>query len=75
VADFGITVNAVGPTASKTPGGLAAIPNIDAIAAQQAIKRPGTAKDVVGTVHFLAGDSSDFVTGQTIMDDGGLYRL
>jgi NAD(P)-dependent dehydrogenase (short-subunit alcohol dehydrogenase family) len=38
VAQFGITVNAVGPTASKTPGGLAAIPHIDDIAQLQAIR-------------------------------------
>ncbi|WP_193045505.1 SDR family oxidoreductase [Mycolicibacterium baixiangningiae] len=75
VAEFGITVNAVGPTASKTPGGLAGIPHIDEIAQLQAIKRPGTAKDIVGTVLFLASDSSEFVTGQAIMADSGLHRL
>ncbi|NEA31320.1 SDR family oxidoreductase [Streptomyces sp. SID13031] len=77
VAEHGITVNAVGPTASKTPGGLAIIDeeHIDALAQAQAIKRPGTAEDVVGTVLFLAGDSSGWVTGQTIMADGGLVRL
>lgn len=77
VAEFGITVNAVGPTASKTPGGLAGIElaHIEELAQQQAIKRPGTAKDIVGTVLFLAGDSSEWVTGQTIMADGGLCRL
>ncbi|MCU1477560.1 MAG: Short-chain dehydrogenase/reductase [Subtercola sp.] len=76
VAEFGITVNAVGPTASKTPGGLANIDaeHIDALAQSQAIKRAGTAEDVVGTVLFLAGESSGWVTGQTIMADGGLYR-
>jgi NAD(P)-dependent dehydrogenase (short-subunit alcohol dehydrogenase family) len=70
-------VNAVGPTASTTPGGLAGIElaHIEELAQQQAIKRPGTAKDIVGTVLFLAGDSSEWVTGQTIMADGGLYRL
>ncbi|MDT5198711.1 MAG: hypothetical protein QOH34_233 [Mycobacterium sp.] len=77
VAEYGITVNAVGPTASKTPGGLANIDehHIDQLAQSQAIKRPGTAKDIVGTVLFLSGDSSAWVTGQTIMADGGLYRL
>jgi 3-oxoacyl-[acyl-carrier protein] reductase len=77
LAEFGITVNAVGPTASTTPGGLAGIDlaHIQELAQQQAIKRPGTAKDIVGTVLFLSGDSSEWVTGQTIMADGGLYRL
>ncbi|WP_248489804.1 SDR family NAD(P)-dependent oxidoreductase [Tsukamurella sp. PLM1] len=77
LAPYGITVNAVAPTASRTPGGEANIAAevLDGVAAMQAIKRSGTAADVVGTVCFLAGDDSAFVTGQTIMADGGLVRL
>jgi NAD(P)-dependent dehydrogenase (short-subunit alcohol dehydrogenase family) len=77
VAEHGITVNAVGPTASVTPGGLRNIDlhHIEALAQSQAIKRAGTADDIVGTVLFLAGESSGWVTGQTIMADGGLVRL
>ena len=77
VAEYGITVNAVGPTASKTPGGLEQIDekHIDQLAQSQAIKRAGMAEDIVGTVLFLAGESSGWVTGQTIMADGGLVRL
>lgn len=77
VADYGITVNAVGPTASLTPGGHANIdPEVIAtLAGSQAIKRPGGPEDIVGTVLFLAGDDSAWVTGQTIMADGGLVRL
>lgn len=77
VAEYGITVNAVGPTASLTPGGIAQIERarIEQLAGSQAIKRPGTAEDVVGTVLFLAGPDSHWVTGQTIMADGGLVRL
>ncbi len=33
--------------------------------------RLGTPEDVVGAVHFLASPSSDFVTGQVIVVDGG----
>lgn len=40
----------------------------------QAIKRVGTAADIVGTVAFLTSDDSSFVTGQTIVADGGLMR-
>jgi NAD(P)-dependent dehydrogenase (short-subunit alcohol dehydrogenase family) len=77
VAEHGITVNAVGPTASLTPGGVSNIEraHIEELAQTQAIKRPGTAEDIVGTVLFLSGDDSAFVTGQTIMADGGLVRL
>jgi NAD(P)-dependent dehydrogenase (short-subunit alcohol dehydrogenase family) len=77
VAAHGITVNAVGPTASLTTGGKAHIKpgHIEELAKTQAIKRPGTVDDIVGTVLFLASDDSAFVTGQTIMVDGGLVRL
>lgn len=77
VAEHGITVNAVGPTASLTPGGMSQIEqaHIEQLAAGQAIKRPGVAEDIVGTVLFLAGSDSYWVTGQTIMADGGLVRL
>jgi 3-oxoacyl-[acyl-carrier protein] reductase len=77
VADDGITVNAVGPTLSLTPGVLAAVPEelVNNLSNSQAIKKPGEATDVVGTVLFLTGADSYFVTGQTIMSDGGLVRL
>jgi len=77
VAQHGITVNAVGPTASLTPGGRAHIdPAVIAeLSGAQAIKRPGSSQDIVGTVLFLAGDDSGWVTGQTVMADGGLVRL
>lgn len=77
VAMHGITVNAVGPTASLTTGGKAHIKpeHIEELAKTQAIKRAGRAEDIVGTVMFLSSDDSAFVTGQTIMADGGLVRL
>ncbi|MCU1646108.1 MAG: Short-chain dehydrogenase [Nocardia sp.] len=77
VGKQGITVNAVGPTASLTPGGHTHIdPAVIAeLSNSQSIKRPGTAQDIVGTVLFLAGEDSGWVTGQTIMADGGLVRL
>ncbi|WP_040766139.1 SDR family NAD(P)-dependent oxidoreductase [Tsukamurella sp. 1534] len=77
LAPYGITVNAVAPTASRTPGGEANIAGdvLDGVASMQAIKRGGVAADIVGTVCFLSSDDSAFVTGQTIMADGGLVRL
>lgn len=36
-----------------------------------AMKRPGTPEEVAGLVSFLAGQDSNFVTGQAILVDGG----
>ncbi|OXR43658.1 (S)-1-Phenylethanol dehydrogenase [Nocardia cerradoensis] len=77
VAAQGITVNAVGPTLSRTPGVTSAVDSAlqEQVAQSQAIKKVGEADDVVGTVMFLTSEDSYFVTGQTIMADGGLVRL
>ncbi|GIF73374.1 SDR family NAD(P)-dependent oxidoreductase [Asanoa siamensis] len=77
LAADGITVNAVGPTLSRTPGVLAerSADAVSQVAQAQAIKRPGEAGDVAGTVAFLTSDDAAFVTGQTVMADGGLARL
>ena len=34
-------------------------------------KRPGTPTDLVGLALMLASHASDYITGQTIMIDGG----
>jgi 3-oxoacyl-[acyl-carrier protein] reductase len=39
----------------------------------RAIKRIETPKDLSGTVVFLCSSESDFITGQTIVVDGGMY--
>jgi NAD(P)-dependent dehydrogenase (short-subunit alcohol dehydrogenase family) len=77
LAPFGITVNAVCPTASRTPGmqKVAGDERLQMIANMQAIKRVGAATDIVGTVCFLSSDDSAFLTGQTIVADGGLMRV
>ena len=36
------------------------------------LARLGTAQDVARLVSFLASDTSDFITGQSIHVDGGL---
>jgi NAD(P)-dependent dehydrogenase (short-subunit alcohol dehydrogenase family) len=45
----------------------------DVSIAARTIQRDQTPDDVVGAVVYLAGPSSDFVTGQTIVIDGGQY--
>lgn len=76
LAPYGITVNAVCPTASRTPGmSHVGEERLQMIANTQAIKRIGTAQDVVGTVCFLSSEDSAFMTGQTLVPDGGLMRV
>ncbi|WP_327365841.1 SDR family NAD(P)-dependent oxidoreductase [Streptomyces sp. NBC_01217] len=76
LAPFGITVNAVGPTLTITPGSREVHPQEarDAAAQAQAIKRNGLPEDLTGTIAFLTSDDAAFVTGQTIMADGGYAR-
>jgi len=38
---------------------------------QQCIKRRGTPQDIGNLVVFLASDASSFITGQTVVVDGG----
>lgn len=42
-----------------------------AVIATRCIKRPERPEDLTGTIVFLSSDDSDFVTGQTIIVDGG----
>jgi NAD(P)-dependent dehydrogenase (short-subunit alcohol dehydrogenase family) len=78
LAGFGITVNAVGPTLTPSQAwdarGLPAVV-VEATIQKQAIKRAGTTADVVGIVAFLSSDDAAFITGQTMMADGGLARM
>ena len=75
-----IRVNAIAPTAVLTEGtkeffGAKFEKGMDAIRDNQALKRNLQSEDLVGTVLYLAGDASKFVTGQTIMVDGGTHFL
>ena len=70
----GITVNAIAPGAFPTDAEKIH-PNPEEynawILEQQSLKRRGTPDDIGNLVVFLASDASSFITGQTIMIDGG----
>ena len=72
VAPFGITVNAVAPGSIRTEG-LADL-GAQAIAAMEALiplKRLGHTHDVANAVLYLASGLASFVTGQSVVVDGG----
>jgi len=70
----GITVNAIAPGAFPTDAEKIH-PNPEEynawILEQQSLKRRGTPADIGNLAVFLASDASSFVTGQTILIDGG----
>ena len=70
----GITCNAIGPgffpTALTAP--VFADPELAARnAAQTCVGRNGALDDLAGATVFLCSDASAYVTGQTLMVDGG----
>jgi NAD(P)-dependent dehydrogenase (short-subunit alcohol dehydrogenase family) len=71
----GIHVNCVAPGFTMSAGVQAHPEVIDALRdvsiAARTIQRDQVPEDVVGAVVFLCGSGSDFVTGQTIVIDGG----
>ena len=73
VGAHGITVNAVGPALTRTPGVIEAGNEamLQGSLQRLIVKRIPEPDDVVGTVLFLTGEDSSFVTGQTIMANGG----
>ena len=75
-----IRVNAIGPSAVMTEGTAEFLGDrlekvAELIANDQSLKRNLMPEAVSGTVLYLASDASKFVTGQTIMVDGGTVFL
>jgi len=76
VGDAGVTVNCIAPGLTETE---AIIGNpmyteeyLRLAASGRCIKRNGAPEDLTGIAVFLASNESDFVTGQTLVVDGGL---
>jgi NAD(P)-dependent dehydrogenase (short-subunit alcohol dehydrogenase family) len=72
-----VLVNCVAPGFTMSEG-VQAHPEVveklrDVSIAARTIQRDQVPEDVVGAVVFLASPESDFVTGQTIVIDGGQY--
>lgn len=75
---FGITANCVAPNFTRTEGTAiveATAPEVVAqTVASQSIPRVAVPDDVLGTILFLAGDEAAFMTGQTLVVDGGTIK-
>jgi gluconate 5-dehydrogenase len=71
----GITVNCLAPGWFKTAQNAALYENQEWVAYLSdriPLKRPGKLDDLEGAVVFLASDASEYVTGQTMLVDGGI---
>jgi 3-oxoacyl-[acyl-carrier protein] reductase len=76
IGPFGVTINAVAPGLTRTKKAVADVPDayFQHVATLQSIPRNGTAEDQAGVVSFVASDDAAFITGQTILADGGQGR-
>jgi gluconate 5-dehydrogenase len=72
---YGVTVNCLAPGWFRTEQNKALYDNkewIEYICDRIPVKRPGQPHDLDGAVVFLASESSRYVTGQTLLVDGGI---
>ena len=73
---YGITVNAIGPGPTNTPGSLAANPRSpreeeEGMALQSPLGRRMDPKELVGAAVYLASPSAGSTTGHLLIVDGG----
>src|SRR5262249_43138539 len=70
---FGVTVNCIapGPFLTDLPGGILSEAEKKAFADRTAVGRWGDPKELVGPALLLASDAGSYITGATIIVDGG----
>lgn len=71
VGEYGICVNAIAPGLVQHEGQNAPKEFTEFQLKARALKRLETPEDLLGVLVYLASSDSDFVTGQTLMVDGG----
>ncbi|HKN21662.1 MAG TPA: glucose 1-dehydrogenase [Terracidiphilus sp.] len=72
---FGVTVNCLAPGWFKTEQNKVLYENqewVDYLTDRIPVKRPGEPHDLDGAMVFLASESSRYITGQTLLVDGGI---
>ena len=71
----GITVNCLAPGWFRTNQNKVLYENkewVDYLSERIPVKRPGTPNDLDSAIVFLAAESSRYITGQTLLVDGGI---
>jgi NAD(P)-dependent dehydrogenase (short-subunit alcohol dehydrogenase family) len=71
----GITVNCLAPGWFRTEQNKVLYENqewLEYLCDRIPLKRPGKPSDLEGAVVFLASDASEYITGQTLLIDGGI---
>lgn len=76
LGSYGITVNCLAPGLTETEGVLSskhreAFPQIEAM---QALRGRGVPNKIVPAIAFLASEEAGWITGQTLVADGGVVR-
>jgi 3-oxoacyl-[acyl-carrier protein] reductase len=74
VGPLGVTVNAIAPGAFPTRAEDIVEDRVaysDEVIGKQCIKRRGEVSDIAAAAMFLASDAASFITGQTLVVDGG----
>jgi 2-deoxy-D-gluconate 3-dehydrogenase len=74
LAEYNINVNAIAPGFFRTELSTRVLDNKDfytRVISKIALNRMGLPEDLAGTVIFLASSASDYLTGETIVVDGG----
>ncbi|WP_242129573.1 SDR family oxidoreductase [Sphingobium sp. Sx8-8] len=76
LAGEGITVNAIapGPVPTEAMKGHVSPEVLDWLISRTPIARPGTIADMVNALRFLVSPESSWITGQTIIVDGGMIK-
>jgi NAD(P)-dependent dehydrogenase (short-subunit alcohol dehydrogenase family) len=76
LGDENITVNALAPGFTLTEASLGMMDNAASYGVERgAIKRAATPDDMVGAALYLGSNLSGFMTGQTLIVDGGRQFL
>jgi NAD(P)-dependent dehydrogenase (short-subunit alcohol dehydrogenase family) len=73
VGEFGISLNAIAPGLVEHEGQNAPKALTELQLKERSIKRLQTPDDLMGTPVLIASSDSDVMTGQAIVEDGGIF--